>query len=129
MKKLALIAFAALTMLAACTKDENINIDNTSWYAKDINGDRQITYNLSLGRGTGSLHIYDYVSSNYNWTIDYRITSYTLNDDGTGTMTFDLDRYDPNWHGPETHDFDLRVNNTKMGFGNPFRSTILERTR
>lgn len=132
MKKLALTAFAALSLLIACTKDdkdETISLANTSWYAKDINGDRQITYNLSLNSNSGYLSIYDYVSSNYNWTIRYSITSYTFDGKSKGTMTFEKEGYDPNWHGPKTHDFDLRVEGTKMGFGNPFRYTILERTR
>ena len=130
MKKLSLIlAAAAMLLMTACTTAEKIDLNGTSWGTKDINGDRQITYRLSLSKNTGELYIYDYVSSNYNWTIRYRITSYTFDGESKGTMTFEKEGYDPNWHGPETHDFDLRVNGTKMGFGNPYRSTVLDRTR
>lgn len=90
MKKLALIAFAAIMMLAACTKENDpaAAIDGSRWaYSYTESSGRKITCNLSLRQG-GGLAITDRYSSwqtewNNRW--EWSIKSYTY--DGTnGTI-------------------------------------------
>lgn len=134
MKKLALIAFAAMMILTACTKEQAPTLDGTSWEAHKINGDRQTTYTLNINNGKGLLSVNDRVTGIYNSNLKYEVMSYTFTDETHGTMKFKvLNHGNPNpdyrYGDTSTHNFDLRVNGTKMGFGNPYNSTILERTR
>ena len=135
MKKLSLIlAAAAMLLMTACTKEQTPTLDGTSWSAKDIRGDRQTTYNLNISNGKGSLSVNDRVTGVYSDNLRYEVMSYTFTDETHGTMKFKVLNYgNPNpgyrYGDTSTHDFDLRVNGTKMGFGNPYRSTILDRTR
>ena len=135
MKKLSLIlAASAMLLMTACTKDKKIDLNGTSWSAKDIRGDRQTTYNLNISNGKGSLSVNDRVTGVYSDNLRYEVMSYTFTDETHGTMKFKVLNYgNPNpgyrYGDTSTHDFDLRVNGTKMGFGNPYRSTVLDRTR
>lgn len=90
MKKLALIAFAAITLLTACTKDPEpvTTLYNTRWaYSYTEYTGRKITCDLTLKEKGGSLLITDSYSGqnawNDRWT--YGVYSYTF--DGTnGTI-------------------------------------------
>lgn len=89
MKKLALIAFAAIMLLTACTKDDPAAaINGSRWaYSYTESSGRKITCNLSLRNG-GELTITDRYSSHYTEWNDrwrYYIKSYSY--DGTnGTI-------------------------------------------
>lgn len=80
MKKLALIAFAALTMLAACTKDDPAAaIDGSRWsYSHTESSGRKKTCKLTLKKGS-SLVITDSYSDLWNDRWEYSISSYTYN--------------------------------------------------
>lgn len=87
MKKLALIAIAAFTMLAACTKENDpaAAIDGSRWaYSYTESSGRKITCNISLKKG-GRIAITDRYSDLWNDRWEWSIKSYTY--DGTsGTI-------------------------------------------
>ena len=89
MKKLALIAFAAMMILTTCTKEDTATLDGTSWYCSNTDsGGRKKTCSLSLRHNGGGLTITDSYSSwqtSWNNKYEYTVKSYTF--DGTnGTI-------------------------------------------
>ena len=86
MKKLALIAFAAMIILTACTKEQTPTLDGTSWYvSKTDSGGRKQTCSLSLRHNGGSLTVTDSHPTLWNNRYEYTVKSYTF--DGTnGTI-------------------------------------------
>ena len=86
MKKLALIAFAAMMILTACTKEEIPTLDGTFWYCSNTDsGGRTRTCSLSLRKNGGELVITDRYSDLWNDRWQYYVKSYTF--DGTnGTI-------------------------------------------
>lgn len=98
MKKLALIAFAAIILLAACTKENDpaAAIDGSRWaYSYTESSGRKITCNVSLKKG-GGIAVTDRYSDLWNdrweWSIDsytYDGTNGTINLRGKGAYTED----------------------------------------
>lgn len=129
MKKLALIAIAALTMLAACTKENDpaAAIDGSRWaYSYTESSGRKITCNLSLRENGGELTITDRYSSHYTEWNDYwryYIKSYTY--DGTnGTIEL---RSGSAYTEDGTATFRLNDIQSKMYLSTPKGSYTLDR--
>ena len=82
MKKLALIAFAAMMILTACTKEKTPTLDGTSWYcSKTDSGGRKQTCSISFRNNGGGLGITDSYSSwqtSWDYKYEYTIKSYTF---------------------------------------------------
>lgn len=82
MKKLALIAFAAMMILTACTKEDTATLDGTFWHCSNTESSgRTKTCSLSLRKNGGELVITDKYSSwqtewNNRW--QYNVKSYTF---------------------------------------------------
>lgn len=127
MKKLALIAFAAIMLLAACTKDDPAAaIDGSRWaYSYTESSGRKITCNLTLKQG-GNLVITDRYSSwqtEWNDRWEYSIKSYTY--DGTnGTINL---RKGNAYSEDGTATFKLNDIQSKMYLSTPEGSYTLDR--
>lgn len=128
MKKLALIAIAALTMMAACTKENDpaAAIDGSRWaYSYIESSGRKITCNVFLKEG-GRIAITDRYSSHYTEWDDrweWSINSYTY--DGTnGTINL---RKGNAYTEDGTATFRLNDIQSKMYLSTPQGSYALER--
>lgn len=128
MKKLALIAIAAIMLLAACTKENDpaAAIDGSRWsYSYTESSGRKITCNLTLRQG-GGLAITDRYSSwqtewNNRW--EWSIKSYTY--DGTnGTINL---RKNSAYTADGTATFRLNDIQSKMYLSTPEGSYTLDR--
>lgn len=128
MKKLALIVFAAIMLLAACTKenDPTAAIDGSRWtYSYTESSGRKRTCNLRLGQG-GELTITDCYSSHYTeWNDHWRyyIKSYTY-DGSNGTIEL---RSGSAYTEDGTATFRLNDIQSKMYLSTPKGSYTLDR--
>ena len=128
MKKLALIAIAALTMLAACTKDDSKWIDGTLWKYRSQNSEGyKEECTLSL-RNNGEVRYYRGFPPSYGYAYYdywYVIKSYTYDGDKTGTIEL---RNVRGGHDCTAH-FTLNYDQKKMSVGCTDFSCTLERIR
>ena len=120
MKKLVLIAIAALTMLAACTKEDTTKwIDGTVWTYKLTDGTHKVNVSLSL-RKNGELHITDQNSYYWNDNWIYIVRSYDYDGEKSGTISLGGSA------GDGTATFTLNTPKTKMHLSCPKGSYTLE---
>lgn len=131
MKKLALIAIAALTMLAACTKDDSTKwIDGTAWkysYRND-EGFKEECY-LSLRNGGGEASYYYGFPPSYGYAytdLRYYVKSYTYDGDKSGTIELRGSNYYAN---DCTASFTLNYDQKKMSISCTDFSCTLERIK
>ena len=112
MKKIALIAVAAMVMLTACTNKETASIDGTRWYYSKVDNGRTITCSMTLQKG-GEISIHDKYESYYtawNDTYNYLITFYSYDGDTHGEITVSESGYS----GEKTFSYTLYTNKSKL---------------
>ena len=130
MKKLAFIAIAALTMLAACTKDDSQSLAGTYWHFSGDDDGRKQTCSLTLEKNSGTLTITDRYSSHYTeWSDrwEYRVTSYTYDGEKSGTLQ--LRGASSYAQDNATASFTLNYNQSKMSISTPHGYFTMERIR
>lgn len=129
MKKLALIAIAALTMLAACTKDDPKWIDGTLWkYSSQNSEGYKEECSLSL-RNNGEARYYRGFPPSYGYAytdLRYYVKSYTYDGDKSGTIELRGSNYYAN---DCTATFTLNYDQKKMSISCTDFSCTLERIR
>lgn len=132
MKKLALIAFAAMMMLAACTKENDNSkwIDGTDWkysYRNDEGFKKECYLSLRNGGGEASYYYGFPPSYGYAYTdLRYYVKSYTYDGDKSGTIELRGSNYYAN---DCTATFTLNYDQKKMSISCTDFSCTLERIR
>ena len=131
MKKFVLIAFVAIMMLAACTKEDTTKwIDGTVWkysYRND-EGFKKECY-LSLRNGGGEVSYYYGFPPSYGYAytdLRYYVKSYTYDGDKSGTIELRGSNYYAN---DCTATFTLNYDQKKMSISCIDFSCTLERIK
>ncbi len=129
MKKITLIAIAALTMLAACTKEDTTKwIDGTEWKYTYRNSEGfKEECHLSLRHGGGEASYYWGFPPSYGYAytdLRYYVKSYTYDGDKSGTIELRGSNYYAN---DCTATFTLNYDQKKMSISCTDFSCTLER--